>query len=213
MAAGCGADRTSKPDPGDGTPCRDTPDLLLDFYVYALESEDIDLYAEALHDKFTFVFSDAVADSLGVPPGSVRWGKESELDAVRGIFEDPDITSIEMDLPKAEGWVPAQIIVEPDSTIYGLFARTEPETRITIEEPDAEPFTLVYEASYYDMLVVGDPKFPDENLWVIIEIKEVLKNPGSAGLRQDLRLLPQKHPASEAYAELRQSLLMPHRSR
>ena len=175
---GCGdGDKTTGPADGDPDPHRKTGPELLAFYAYAIEHEDIDMYEQGLHDDFIYVFPVSVADSLGLPPENPWWGKTAEVSAMAGLFRDTTITRIEFEFTDVGTWVPAQIEISPGEFISGVFTRTVPVTRLTVEEPGKEPRTLVFDASYLDISIVRDPKFPGEDLWVIARIEEVLKNP------------------------------------
>jgi hypothetical protein len=181
LACGCG-DEKAHTEPVPEVPLRDSPDHLLEWYAYAIEHEDIDMYEEALHDNFLFVFWLSVADSLGLPPSQPWWGKTAEVTAMREMFEDPTLKEIAFEFTDREDWIPVELEIEPGNFIYGDFTRTTPIMTLTIQEPGEEPKTLVADRFYLDFTVLQDPAFPGEDLWVILRIDQVLKNPGATPL-------------------------------
>ncbi len=188
LVAGCGSDKSCSPNEDDFPPGRETD--LLNYYAVAIVDEDIDAYEEALHDNFLFVFTETTADSLGLPTDQPWWGKTAELAAMRDLFEDTTVLEIEFEFTAVGIWSPVELEIEPGDLINGIFTRTTPVMRLTIQEPGQELKTLIYDKTYFDITVVRDPKFPDHILWVIARIEEVLKNPGTPSLRQTSGLIP-----------------------
>jgi hypothetical protein len=175
IVGGCG-EGTSHIEPIPEDLSRASPDRLLEWYAYAVEHEDINMFGEALHDNSLFFFDEIVPDSLGLP--EPWWGKTAELAAMGALFEDTTVVKIEFEFTSAEPWTPTEFPIEPDSLIIGVFTRATPVMRLAIQEPGQEPKTLVFDDTYFDIVVVRDPKFPDKNLWVIARIEEVPMNPG-----------------------------------
>jgi hypothetical protein len=177
LTVGCGDDKSTSPDNGDTPPGWWDPDThILETYAYAIETEDINLYDEILHDCFIFIFPAGVADSLGLPPWEPWWGKTQEVASMRSLFQDPTVTEIEFEYESVGGWSLVTIVLGPDS-VDGMFSRTEPIVRLMVEKPGEEPSLLVLDESYLDFTVVPDPMFPNEGRFVIARIEEVPKNP------------------------------------
>jgi hypothetical protein len=173
---GCGSDTPTGQGSQPSQPNRETPDNLLDFYIYAFEHEDLDMYGEALDDGFVFEFTPAHAESLGLPPDNAWWGKTEELATMHEMFQDTTVTSLEMELTKVDDWSHCESGM-PAMTITGLCVRVDPEIRIGIAEPGREPWTYIINDVYFDMMVVLDPKYPNQDLWVILSMKELIGAP------------------------------------
>ena len=176
LASGCGDDKT-KVEPIPEVPSRGTPNDLLEWYAEAIEQEDLGMYEEALHDYFIHEFPLIVADSLGLPSYEPWWGKTAEMASMAALFQDSTVAEIEFEFTHATAWTPAQMSIGLDSLTTGILSRTDPVMRVRVQESGEEPKTLVFDKTYFDIFVVRDPKFPDQNLYVIARIEEVLKNP------------------------------------
>jgi hypothetical protein len=180
VLVGLGCSPTSDTGPnGHGPISRDTPDHLLNFLAVAYADRDADKYDEAMHEKFQFVFTQDIAEELGLPPEQPWWGKTKDLASTVKMFNSSEVTQILMDyVPEAERHWEAVDIERPDGSTYsGVFARVEPDIRVTIEKPDEEPTTYVVNESWLDVYMVRDPNYPNEVLWVFLEIQEIPKNP------------------------------------
>jgi hypothetical protein len=160
---GCSVDKGTNPRPPELD--RKTPENLINYLADAYERRDIEKYGESLADDFLFVFTSADADSLGLPPDQPWWGKTPELASTTRMFEDAEVTAIEMDLPISAG---------PWSTEDGLGYKLEPSIKVTVESAGSElPTTYWVFKSWLFVEVIVDPK--DEGLWVFKEIEERIK--------------------------------------
>jgi hypothetical protein len=176
LAAGCGDDDSGVQPVADEL-MRDTPTHLLDYYAYAVEHEDIEMYEGALHDAFLHVFPLTVLDSLGLPPEEPWWGKTAEVAAMRDLFSDSTVTKIEFEFAEVDPWVAVTDSVGGEE-YNGVFSRTSPVTALTVEEAGEEPKVLILNKSYFDITVIRDPSSPQTELFVILKIEEVLKVEG-----------------------------------
>jgi hypothetical protein len=184
-ATGCGVS-----DNGGNGPVTDynrkTPDNLLNFFGYAYEEEDPELYDEALDFYFEFEFTDEVADSLGLPKDSPWWGKEEDKASTENMFDDAHVKKIEFHLERSgvgSDWEDCwrEFITDdpPETTlIQGVCEIFEPEIKVYIEEPGEEERILWVHESLLDIMVRPDPEQPE--LWTILRIKETKKNPFAA---------------------------------
>jgi hypothetical protein len=169
---------------GGGTDIhRGDPDALLNFFAYAYEDQDIDLYEIALDDSFEFEFTEDVADSLGLPEDSPWWGKDEDRQSTLNMFNAPDVKSVEFHLSKVgigtdwEDCYREFIKGDPPETtrVRGLCQDYEPDIKVTIEQPGEEPRQLWVNDSYLAITVRPDPKEPE--LWTILRIVETKQNP------------------------------------
>jgi hypothetical protein len=171
-------ERKSTDDPSEHR-CADrgTPDALIDYVEHAYGSEYAPLYRDALHTLFLFVFTQDVADSLGLPPDQPWWGKTSELASAVNMFNSAEITRVEFSLARLGAWNPCMDIHpgSPPDTLYGQFARFVPDISVTIERSGEEPITLVVDNSYLDIIVVPDPN--SRGLWTVARIQEIYRTP------------------------------------
>ena len=166
---------------GNGDEARRTdPDELMNFLVDAYESEDIDAYGEALSDYFEFVFTEDVADSLGLPEHTPWWGKVEDLQSTLKMFDDPSVASIEMTLQPlspSSAWASCGrwffVGDPPESTfVSGLCNSLEPDIKVHVEEA-VEPRIIWVHKTYLDIMVKPDPESDGD--WVVLRIKERLK--------------------------------------
>ena len=174
VAIGCSP--TATDDNGDDPIDRKTPDGLLNWLAVAYAEKDLDAYDEALHDEFLFVFTEDVADSLGLPEDKPWWGKTKDVSSTGNMFNSSEVKRIAMDyVPSGDQWLPHTEERE-DTTYYGTFRRVIPDILVTIDKGD-EPLNLVVQDSYLDVVVVRDPRFPDQVLYVFLKIEEIAQTP------------------------------------
>jgi hypothetical protein len=168
--AGYGAGCSVSSDGGDPVKPeldRKTPENLMKFFADSYVEKDIDRYDESLHDEFLFTFTTEDAELIGLPVDEPWWGKTPDVNTADNMFESPDVSKIEMDLPIAGGPWPSE---------DGLLYRLEPTIKVTVEDPGGgEPTTYFVFSSYFDVEIVEDPY--DSELWVFKGIQESLKQP------------------------------------
>jgi hypothetical protein len=160
---------------GDGPISRSTPDGLLKWLAVAYGDKDLEAYEEALHDEFLFVFTEDIADSLGLDPEEPWWGKTKDVSSTSKMFGSSEVTQIRMDYVSSEAWVPHEE-QRPDTTYSGVFSRVIPDILVTIERGE-EPLNLIVQDSFLDVVVVRDPKFPNQVLYVFLKIEEIAQTP------------------------------------
>jgi len=161
---------------GDGPISRDTPDHLLNWLAVAYAEKDLEAYQEALHDEFLFVFTKEVADSMGLDPDEPWWGKTKDVISTENMFNSPEVIGVSMDYsPYGDQWIP-HTEERQDTTYYGTFRRVVPDIVVTIDQGE-EPLNLVVRDSYLDVVVVRDPNFPDQVLYVFLKIEEISMTP------------------------------------
>ena len=161
-------------DPGGGGPgpiSRDTPDHLLNWLAVSYQEKNGDDYEEALHDQFQFVFTKDVADTLGLPDGEPWWGKTKDVASTKKMFADTKVTDVSMRYESVGHWT-AETEVREDSTYNVVYTRVQPEIKVTIEKPGEEPTVYWVNNSWLDINVIKDPNYPDQNLFVVLSIKE-----------------------------------------
>ena len=162
---------------GDGPISRDTPDHLLNWLAVAYGDKDLESYQEALHDEFLFVFTKEVADSMGLDPDEPWWGKTKDVTSTENMFNSTEVTQIAMDyVPSGDQWVPYEEVREDTIIYYGTSRRVIPDILVTIDK-GGEPLNLLVKDSYLDVVVVRDPNFPDQVLYVFLKIQEVPQTP------------------------------------
>jgi hypothetical protein len=177
VLVGLGCSPTSDPNGNGGGPIsRDTPSHLLNWLAVSYQDKDLESYEEALHDEYLFVFTKDVADSLGLDPEEPWWGKTKDVASTGRMFGSSEVTDINMKYISEDPWVPHEE-ERPDTTYSGVFSRVTPDILVTIEKPGKEPLRLVVNESFLDVVVVKDPKYPDQNLWVFLKIEEIEQNP------------------------------------
>lgn len=171
---------------------RKSPDNLINFFAQAYEDQDIDAYTEALDFYFQFEFTPEVADSIGLPADEPWWGKGEDITSTENMFDDPEVTGVEMNLvPRGVGadWQPVvyKHIApdgddpddEPDTTVIeGLGKEFDPDIKVHIDEPGKETLTLWVNDSILDVWVTQDRDY--EDLWTIMRVTETLKSPGAS---------------------------------
>ncbi len=161
---------------GDGPISRDTPDHLLNWLAVSYADKDLESYEEALHDEFLFVFTAEIADSLGLDPEEPWWGKTKDVGSTGRMFGSTEVTQIRMNYVSVDPWIPHDE-VRSGKTYSGVFSRVIPDILVTIDNPGQEPLSLVVLESFLDVVVVRDPKFPDQVLYVFLKIEEIAQNP------------------------------------
>jgi hypothetical protein len=157
---------------GDGPISRDTPGHLLNWLAVSYAEKDLESYEEALHDEFLFVFTKEIADSLGLDPEEPWWGKTKDVGSTGKMFGSTEVTRIGMNYVSVDPWVPHEE-ERSGKTYSGVFSRVIPDILVTIDKPGQEPLSLVVLESFLDVVVVRDPKFPDQVLYVFLKIEEV----------------------------------------
>lgn len=166
IMGGCSVDKGTNPPPPELD--RKTPENLINYLADAYVRKDIERYSESFADDFLFVFTSADADSMGLPPDEPWWGKTTDVGSTTKMFEDPEVTSISMEITIYSG---------PWPTEEGVGYRLDPDIKVTIDPAGAEePVTLWVYTSYLDVEIIVD-KY-DEDLWVFKEISEQLKAEG-----------------------------------
>jgi hypothetical protein len=178
MLVGLSCSPTSDPgSPGDGPISRDTPSHLLNWLAVAYADRNDPDYDEALHENFQFVFTEKVAGELGLPPEEPWWTKSQDLASTVKMFNSTEVIQILMDYVSEGQWDPVDI-QRPDGSSYsGVYARVEPDIRVTVEKLGEESTTYHVNDSWLDVFAVRDPNYPEEVLWVFLEIQEIEKNP------------------------------------
>ncbi len=149
---GCGDDGQGSTGPqAEDIPDRQTLDNLLDFYVYAHEHKDIEMYSEYLHDMFLFVGMAPLPDVPGLPSGDCTFGKTRATEMTDSLFNDPTLTDIEMELAKEVPWV---VCEEPreDTTFVGRCCRLRPLITVTFDVPGGDPDVYVIDSVWFDIV-------------------------------------------------------------
>jgi hypothetical protein len=176
LVAGCWNPFSSGKNGGNGHEVRydrTTPDKLLNFFSQAYEDQDIDKYDESLDLAFHFQFTQEVADSLGLPPDQPWWGKVEDLASTGNMFDNPEVTSIAMDMIRRIPWYAC---TDSITDLDGLCSVIEPDIKVTVERAgESEPTTYWVNNSRLDVMVIQDRN--DSDLWTILRIEEYLKNP------------------------------------
>lgn len=173
LAVSCSGDRST--DTGDvETPDLSNPDSLLKFLAESYVEKDLDGYDDCLDESFLFVFTDDVADSLGLLPNLPWWGKTEDVHSTRMMFDDPSVESIRFVYELVGAWVDTTV-VRPDTTFAGSFRRIDPMIEILTVTEDPEDPMLLFRAdgSWLDVVVVPDRFW--EGHWCILSIQEVEK--------------------------------------
>ena len=164
--AGCSVS-SDDGDPADPVYDRKTPENLIEFFADSYVEKDIERYDESLDDGFLFTFTSEDAELIGLPVDEPWWGKTPDVAAARNMFESPDVSKVEMDLPLAGGPWPSE-----ESVWY----RLEPTIKVTVEDAGGgEPTTYFVFSSWFDVEIIEDPY--DSTLWVFKGIEESLKLP------------------------------------
>lgn len=161
---------------GDDPISKDEPDHLLNWLAKSYQDKDIELYDEALHDAFIFVFTEDVADSLGLDPEEPWWGKTRDVTSTQKMFSSSEVTEVNMSYISVDRWVAVTDSVGGEE-YNGVFSRVQPDILVTVEKPGKEPMRYVVNESYLDITVVQDPNYPDQTLWVVLKIEEIPMNP------------------------------------
>lgn len=159
MMIGCSVDKGTNP--GEPDTDRTTPERLIDFFADAYERKDIEKYGESLDDGYLFVFTPQDADSLGLPPDEPWWGKTEDLASTTKMFEDSDVSDVQMEILGKDG---------PWPTEDGVEYRIDPSIKVTIEPAGEEPTTYWVYQSYLYAEIIVDPY--DGDLWVFKRITE-----------------------------------------
>jgi hypothetical protein len=167
------------------TGCRPlTRNALLNCLCIAYEGEDVEAYADLLHEQFLFCFTPEVAESIGLPPDETWWGKTDDVASTRNMFDDEAVTRVRISLDEPT-WFWCQVVrqnpaPDPPDTLEGFCTRVRPDIRVTIEEPGKEPLILLVDRSWLDIEVVPDPD--EEGLWQVITMEESRYFPGTQGI-------------------------------
>jgi hypothetical protein len=82
-----------------------------------------------------------------------------------------------MEFVDVQRWILVEWNVTPDSSVWGVFTRTTPVMRLTIQEPGQAQKVVVLDQTYLDVTVVRDPCFPEETRFVFARMEEVPKTP------------------------------------
>jgi hypothetical protein len=171
----CNEDRCSCPDNGDGSPMRGTGDGLISFLALVYEDRDLDHYEEALHDGYTFEFVPEVAESLSLPAEAPWWGKVEDMTSTGNMFEDATVTHIDVDMVRLLPWTAC---TDEVTGLAGMCTTVEPDIKVMMEEPMAEPVIFWVNYSRLNITIVPDQYYPE--LWQILRIKEYKKYPGGS---------------------------------
>ncbi|MGD9401981.1 MAG: hypothetical protein PVF95_06910 [bacterium] len=150
---------------------RATPEDLIRALAAALEEEEIDVYAECLHDEYLFEFLPGDAGSAGLPPDGPWWGKTEDVASTSNMFAAAFVTRIECELPVDTG---------PWATDEGLGFRLDAIIKVTSEGGGyTEPRVYMVQDSYLYAEVVTDPY--DGGKWVFKALLEAKKEGLTAG--------------------------------
>ncbi len=161
---------------------RTTEDNLMLFFANAYREKDLADYEEALDENFLFVFTEDIADSLGLPPDEPWWGKTEDLNSTKILFESETVTDIAFTYEYYTTWVDCiELRIEqtpsgPDTTRFsGLCCRLNPLIEVTtIVDNDEDPILkLRVDNSWLDVTVIPDPF--NEDLWTVLKIEEIKK--------------------------------------
>jgi hypothetical protein len=166
---------TSDPGNGDVQFDRTTPDNLLNFVSKAYSDKEIDDYDDALHDAFEFEFTPEVASEVGLDPEKPWWGKVEDLISTGNMFSSSSVLGISMEYVKVDDWDICTQTIGGDE-YSGLCIRLQPDIKVDVDEGE-EVTQYHVNQSNIDVMVVKDPKYPEQNLWVVMRIKEQLINP------------------------------------
>jgi hypothetical protein len=171
--AGCSVS-SDDGDPPEAKWDRTTPERLIKYLADAYVKKDIDKYLESLSDSYLFEFDPQDYDDAGVSEDEPWWGKTEDRTSTGNMFDDAQVTKIEMDLPIAGGPWPG----EDDAILY----RLDPYIKVFTDDPAAESGETIYHVyqSWLDVEIVEDPF--DSTLWVFNEIVESTKSPTFAPL-------------------------------
>jgi hypothetical protein len=146
--------------PGGGKLSRETADGLVQVLAESLEDKDIQAYGECLSDMYKFFFLESDWEDAGVTPAEPYWDKARDAAATANMFSNEYVSDIVCEFE----------IVHRETSASHISLRAEPDLRVTIEEPGAEPVTFWANRTLLDFIVVPDPGDPD--LWSIQEIQE-----------------------------------------
>lgn len=181
VALTCSDNKCSCEPEEEETGCRPTRDDLLDCLCNAYEGEDVEAYADLLHEQFLFCFTPDVAESIGLPADETWWGKTDDVASTRNMFEYEAVTKIQISLDEPTWYwcrvVRVNLAPDPPDTLEGFCTRVQPDIRITIEEPGRQELILKVDKSWLDIAVVPNPN--EEGLWQIITLEES-RYPGGA---------------------------------
>ncbi|MFC1799969.1 hypothetical protein ACFL2Z_03555 [Candidatus Eisenbacteria bacterium] len=174
----CSGDKST--DIGDGeTPDLSNPDSLLRFLAKSYADKDLDGYDVCLDESFLFIFTDDIADLLGLPVSEPWWGKTEDLNSTRMMFDDPSVESVMFAYEVVGEWVDTTV-VRPDTSFSGFFRRIDPliEVVTATENPEDPELVFRVDGSWLDVMVVPDRFW--EGHWCILSIQEVEKQPFKA---------------------------------
>jgi hypothetical protein len=184
LLASCAGDsKTGAKDDGCSVP--DTPDNLIQALACAYETKDLDFYESLLHDDYLFVFLVDVADSLGLPPENPWWGKTADVHSTANLFADDAAGFTILFDPVSVGWTPTEV-ARRDTVYAGLFRRYMVDLRLHLEEAGGEPYTLIGDDTFLDIVVAASPLYAGH--YAVLEMEEVYRNPRSAPLTPPLTL-------------------------
>lgn len=167
---------------GGGKINRKSPDALVNFFIYAYENKDLDLYDEALDDRFLFELDPVDAQKEGLPPDKPWWGKTEDMAITAKMFDPnfvphdtvPKVISIKAEFAKKDNWTASLVPVSNGDTIDAFVAKFEPDMSIDVEYADKKTVTKLVNNSYVDIWVTQDLDHP--GLWRIVKMLETRKS-------------------------------------
>ncbi len=169
----CSSDKGTEIDDPD-CPDRTTADGLLKMFANAYAEMNLLDYDECLDESFLFMFTDEIADSLGLPQDEPWWGKTEDIISTRNMFEDPVVLNVAFSYEALGEWAPCHAV--RDDTTFSGFCRTfDPLIEVTVSAHSEYDPILKFRVddSFLDVMVVPD-RFTD-GLWCILRIEEVKK--------------------------------------
>lgn len=167
---------------GGGEISRKSPDALVNFFIYAYQNRDLDLYDMALDDRFLFELDPVDAEKQGLPPDRPWWGKTEDLRITGRMFDPnfvphdsvPKVLSITAAFTKRDAWTASLVPVSNGDTINAFVAKFEPDLTFHVEYADKHSETRIVKESYIDIWVTQDLVEP--GLWRIVKILETKKS-------------------------------------
>lgn len=175
----CGTDMGPGPGEIERSYSRETPEDLIATFSYAMEHQDIDVYAECLHPSYRFVHIDCLIPEWWECDFDLVWDKEEDVQNTDCMFGDPTVAEIVCDLPISGG---------PWATEDGVAYQLSPSIEFTVVNTEtSEPDVHWVFSSWLFVEAVVDPS--EAGLFVFREIVEISRNSAVAGASKGPTLL------------------------